>query len=245
MKIEIVATYFDRLPQLINTVNSLNQYKRDDFEFVVVDDGSHGDINRMNNDFPMVVIRMTDKMWFNSAVPFNKGFQFALSREPDIVIIQNAESYHAGDIIGYAEKHLTDDNYIAFPCYSLSQNDSLPPETINNRCAGFDGDSAWYNHPTYRPVGYHFCAAITANNLRKLNGMDERFMYAHDYEDNYWLHQIKSLGLRIDIPPEPFVFHQWHYSSNRPRGTGNNELLFKELSKQNEYRALHLITRDL
>jgi len=246
MKIVIVATYFERLPQLIKTVESLNRYKRHDFEFIVVDDGSPHDINIAGHrDFPLIILKLSNKTWFNSCIPFNKGFEFALSRNPEIIILQNAECYHAGDILGYAEKHLTDDNYIPFPCYSLAESDTVPPQKIDNRCASFDGDGAWYNHPVYRPVGYHFCAAITANNLRKLNGFDERFMYGHDYEDNYWLHQVNTLGLRVDIPPEPFVYHQWHYSSDRPRGTGSNAALYQSLMLNNEHRAMHLITPDL
>lgn len=243
MKIEIVATYFERLPQLINTIHSLNRYHRDDFEFVVVDDGSSSDINRMNNEFPMCVMKMTQKTWFNSCIPFNKGFEFALSRNPDIIIIQNAESYHAGDIIGYAEQNLTDDNYISFPCYSMAETDTLPPETINNRAASFDGDSAWYNHPMYRPMGYHFCAAITADNLRRINGFDERFKDGKDFEDNFLLHQVRQLGLTIEIPPEPYVFHQWHYSTQRPGKTNHD--LYNELIKTEGYKATHLITPDL
>jgi GT2 family glycosyltransferase len=161
----------------------------------------------------------------------------------DMIIMQNAECYHAGDIIGYAKENLKKDNYIAFPCYSLSKDDTLPPQWLNNRCASHDGDSAWYNHPTYRPVGYHFCAAITADNLRKLNGFDERFKDGKDYEDNFLLHQIRSLGLRIDIPAEPYVFHQWHYST--PRAGGSNAELYHKLIQTEGYRAVHLITQDL
>lgn len=243
MRIVIVATYYNRLPQLINTVHSLNQYRRDDFMFVVVDDKSDTEIPRLDTNFNMVVIRNSNKVGYNSCIPFNMGFGFALSQQPDIIILQNAECYHYGDIIGYAEQNLTDDNYIAFPCYSLSKDDKLPPEWLNNRTASFDGDSAWYNHPIYRPVGYHFCAAITASNLRKINGFDERFKDGKDYEDNYLLHQIKSLGLRVNIPEEPYVFHQWHYSS--PRAGGSNEQLYKQLIQTEGYRAQHLITKDL
>jgi len=170
-----------------------------------------------------------------------------LSHNPDIIILQNAESYHAGDILGYAEQNLTDDNYIAFPCYSLAETDALPPEKINNRGASHDGEGAWYNHPTYRPVGYHFCAAITANNLRKLNGFDERFMYGIGYDDNYFLQQIQNLGLRIDIPPDPIVYHQWHYSvkHNDPRLIADNAELYSSLKSCKEFKARHLITPDL
>ena len=154
MKIEIVCTYFERLPLLIKTVESLKRYTRKNFELVVIDDGSVHDISIPGErTFPICVIKMMEKTWTNSAIPFNRGFRFALSRDPDIIIIQNAECYHAGDILGYAEKHLTDKNYISFPCYSLSKNDTLPPMKINNRGAAVDGDSAWYNHPDYRPVG--------------------------------------------------------------------------------------------
>lgn len=245
MKFAIVATYYNRLPQLIKTVSSLNKYRRDDFTFIVVDDASDTEITRMNNEFSMAVLSVhkSQKKWFNSAVPFNKGFKLALSYKPDIVIIQNAECYHAGNILGYAEENLTDENYIAFPCYSLGEKDTCPPRKLNNKGASFDGESAWYNHPIYRPVGYHFCAAIKADNLRRINGFDERFKDGKDYEDNYLLHQVRTLGLRIDIPPEPFVFHQWHYSS--PRNGGSNEALYNKLIQEEDYRAVHLITPDL
>ena len=244
MKIAIVCTYYDRLSQLINTITSLAKYNRTDFKFIVVDDNSPEPI-----DYPegpdLEIIRLTDKTWFNSAIPYNIGFKRALEYNPDIVIIQNAESYHAGDILGYAESRLTDKNYIAFPCYSLAKDDTIPPATINNRCATFDGDSAWYNHPVHRPVGYHFCAAITADNLRKINGFDERFINGSDWEDNYLLYQIRTLGLKIEIPYAPYVFHQWHYSSPRPKGTADNSALYATLIKEKNYRAVHAITPDL
>ncbi len=240
----IVLTYFNRLRQLLNTLDSFDRYDND-FEVIIVDDGSDLKLSFSARFFPVRVIHLTEKPYFNSGIPFNIGFEEALKSDPDIVILQNAECYHAGDIMGYAEQHLTDSNYIAFPCYSLAENDSLPPLTMNNRCATSDGDGAWYNHPVYRPVGYHFCAAITAENLRKLNGFDERFKDGHDYEDNYWLYQVKTLGLRVDIPEQPYVFHQWHYSTPRKRGPVNNEILYRELSKRGDYRAVHLLTDDL
>ncbi len=246
-KIVIVATYYDRLSQLEKTVRSLNKYNRSDFEMVVVDDGSPREIPRLMNNFPLAVIRLTDKTWFNSAIPYNHGFRFALSRDPEIIIIQNAESYHAGDILGYAENNVTDNNVISFPCYSLSKDDTLPPERMNNKGASYDGESAWYNHPVYRPVGYHFCMAMTADNLRKLNGFDERFAYGIGYDDNYFLQQIWNLGLHLQIPNEPFVFHQWHYA-NKNNDAGlikKNADLFNSLHGNLSFKAEHLITPDL
>jgi glycosyltransferase involved in cell wall biosynthesis len=245
MKIAIVCTYFDRLSQLRQTIASLNKYKRNDFELIIVDDNSPNEIGPLDNNFPVEIIRLINKSWVNSCIPYNTGFNAAMEHSPDIIIIQNAETYHEGDILGYAERGLRRNNYITFPCYSLSKDDTLPPAVMNNRCATFDGDSAWYNHSVHRPLGYHFCAAILADNLRKINGFDERFINGSDWEDNYLLHQIRTLGLKIEIPPAPYVFHQWHYSSPRPKGTADNGALYTKLIKDKNYRAVHTITPDL
>lgn len=227
MKIAIVMTAYNREALLQKTLESFNQY--DPYEFVVVVDKDEDHLG---------------KTWVNSAIAFNRAFYEAIhTHQADAVILQNAECYHAGDILGYVRKNLTDKNYISFSCYSLGENDTLPPIEMNPRGAAFDGDSAWYNHPVHRPVGYHFCAAITTDNLRKINGFDERFKDGKDYEDNYLLYQVRQLGLRIEIPAEPYVFHQWHYSS--PRKGASNEQLYNQLIQTEGYRAVHLITPDL
>lgn len=227
MKIAIVMTAYNREALLQKTLESFNQY--DPYEFVVVVDKDEDHLG---------------KTWVNSAIAFNRAFYEAIhTHQADAVILQNAECYHARDILGYVRKNLTDKNYISFSCYSLGENDTLPPIEMNPRGAAFDGDSAWYNHPVHRPVGYHFCAAITTDNLRKINGFDERFKDGKDYEDNYLLYQVRQLGLRIEIPAEPYVFHQWHYSS--PRKGASNEQLYNQLIQTEGYRAVHLITPDL
>lgn len=227
MKIAIVMTAYNREALLQKTLESFNQY--DPYEFVVVVDKDEDHLG---------------KTWVNSAIAFNRAFYEAIhTHQADAVILQNAECYHAGDILGYVRKNLTDKNYISFSCYSLGENDTLPSIEMNPRGAAFDGDSAWYNHPVHRPVGYHFCAAITTDNLRKINGFDERFKDGKDYEDNYLLYQVRQLGLRIEIPAEPYVFHQWHYSS--PRKGASNEQLYNQLIQTEGYRAVHLITPDL
>lgn len=197
-----------------------------------------------DKDFLIFVDKDPDpKDYFNSGIAFNRCFIEALRYDPDIIIIQNAECYHAGDILSYAEKNLTDENYISFGCYSLPKESPLPPVIMFNEGASHDGQSAWYNHPIYRPVGYHFCSAITSENLKKINGFDERFKDGKDYEDNYLLFQIRKLGLRIEITSEPFVYHQWHYMKER-LGPSNFDL-YKELTRSGVYRAVHLINSDL
>lgn len=230
MRIAIVMTAYNREDLLKHTLFSMwSQYQHFyDYGIYVDKDPDH-----------------PDKTWVNSCIAYNRVFRKALSEGADAVIIQNGECYHADDILMYVWKHLTSRNYISFPCYSLGKDDKLPPDKMNSRGATYDGDSAWYNHPVHRPVGYHFCSAITADNLRKLNGFDERFKDGKDYEDNYFLHQVRQLGLEIVIPHAPWVLHQWHYSSPR-RGASNYDL-YRQLTQQetNSYRAVHLINPDL
>jgi len=244
-KICIVATYFDRQFQLNKTLASISKSSHKDFEVIIVDDCSPEKIVIPNLPFNVTIIRLENKTWTNSANVYNIGFIEALKSDPDIIIIQNAECAHHGDIINHCET-ITNDNYIAFSCYSLGKGEE-PGNIINDRCALGDGDSAWYNHPLYRPLAYHFCSAITKDNLIKLNGFDERFCSGIAYEDNYFVHQIKNLGLRIDIPTEPMVFHQYHYDgmTRDLELVKKNAELWNELKNDNNYRAVHKLTPDL
>lgn len=246
--ISIVMTYFNRQAQLIKTLESFKKYNPKDFNVIIVDDNSPEDIALPPLDFEVQIIKLTTRKTVSSAPVYNEGFRKALQTNPDIVIIQNAECYHASDILSKA-KEVNEKTYIAFSCYSLAEGES--PETVvrNDRIALFNGDSAWYNHPEFRPVGFHFCSAITAENLKRINGFDERFMYGIDYDDNYLIHQVRTMGLEVIIPADYFVYHQFHYNIPRPlngfNNLRNNLELFNELVLKNEFRAVHLITPDL
>lgn len=249
MKIAIVMTYLNRQHQLMKTLESFLQYNPDDFFVIIVDDGSPVDIQLPEKlPFSVTVIKMKDKYWTQGDPAYNTGFSYALSKKPDIVIIQNAECYHLGDILGHAKKYVDDKSYVSYGCYSQGKGED-PGSVINNKGASFDGESAWYNHPIHRPKPYHFCAAISANNLRKLNGFDERFSFGTGFDDDYFLHQILTLGLEIYTTDEPIVVHQWHehttFKLDEKSLFNINYMLFQELVKQKQYRAMHVITDDL
>ena len=246
--VTIVITYYQRQAQLNKTLQSFMQYDPKDFNVVIVDDASPDEVKIPHfTDFKIDVIRITNKAWKNASIPFNIGFNKALEKNPNIIIIQNAESCHMGDILAYA-KTVTDENYISFPCYSQGKGEA-PGSAMNHKCATFEGESAWYNHPFHNPRYYHFCSAITTNNLIKLNGFDERFADGFAYDDDYFVHQIRCLKLRIDLPGEPFVVHQWHYDNfSAPNGgelCANNKAVYDRLVPENNYRAQHHITPDL
>ena len=245
----IIMTFFQRHLQLKNTLKSFEQYNPDDFHVIIVDDNSPDNIELPKHSFDITILKLTKKEWINPGPVFNVGFNYALKSNPDSIVIQNAECYHNGDILDYVKKNLNDSNYLSFGCYSLGKGEDVNLKTLNNRIATSNGDSAWYNHSVYRPEALHFCTAITTNNLKKINGFDERFTMGLGYEDNYLLHQIRCLGLKVQIIDNPFVFHQYHYDvkafnfdSDLYDRTGR---YCKELMKTKNYRAQHFVTPDL
>lgn len=241
-------TYFNRLPQLLNTLNSLIQY--DDFNVVIVDDNSPEQLDLKIYPFDIHVLRLNRKEWINPAPVFNFGFNHAIKEcKADIIVLQNAECYHAGDILSAVKKNLTDENYLSFAAYSLAKGQDITFRDFNKKGAISNGDSAWYNHSVYRAEAFHFCCAITTDNLRKLNGFDERFAPVLGWEDNYFIHQIKTLGLKIKIIDDPYVLHQYHYDNKA--FTFDADLynyahqLCEALKRDKQYRAVHSITPNL
>jgi glycosyltransferase involved in cell wall biosynthesis len=240
MKIAIVCTYLSRQEQLDRTLLSFLQYNPKDFVVIVVDDGSPEDIVLPELPFKVDILKLKDKTWHNPCIPFNCGFHKALEYKPNVVIIQNSECMHNGDILSEVKK-VTDANYLSFGCYSLARGET--PEIIKQDVGSTSyGDSSWYNHSVYRPVAYHFCSAII-----KLNGFDERFYNGIAYDDDMFLRQIRNLGLRIDFIDDPYVFHQWHermYEINVDL-ISRNQGLFNSLEHETEYKGVHVITPDL
>lgn len=254
MKVIVVITYFDRQYQLTKTLESIKNSQHTNFEVVIVDDCSESPIVHNITEYPVTILRTINKRWINPEPAYNTGLNYAMKKKPDVIIIQNAECYHVGDVISYATQ-VTDSTYITFGCFSLNDKNTFQDHNIvkliqeNPRRATIDGDLAWYNHPVYRPCAFDFCAAITAKNMKKLNGYDERFSTGWAYGDNYLLARVNMLGLKVEITERPFVVHQWHYTqrveADWVRLNARNLLLYKQLTMLGEYKAKHLFTKDL
>jgi GT2 family glycosyltransferase len=252
--ISIVCTYFNRQAQLNKTLESFLQYDPREFNVVIIDDTSPEDIILSDYPFKVFIWKMQNKSWIQNDPAWNRGFEIALLKKADIIIIQNAECFHQGNILDYVKDNLTEENYLSFACYSLSKKNTFDPKLnlravieANNKDAIDSEHDSWYNHPLYRGTGYHFCSAITAGNLIKLNGFDERYSYGTGYDDDDLVMRIKRLGLKIKIPINPFVVHQWH--GNNPQDYSlieKNRALYQQIAtSETGFRAKHLIIPDL
>lgn len=259
-KIVIVMTYYNRAMQLTKTLETICKTKHTNYEIVVVNDGSEAHIH--HEGVHEIYIPKEEKKWVTPVIPQNMGVQKAIDIGAEIIILQNAECFHVGDILMYANDNLTEENYFTFGCFSLDEAstvnqdiDNILPELIkaNNKDATSDGSLAWYNHPFHRGVCYDFCAAITVNNIKRLNGYDERFSNFISYSDDNLISRIRKMKLFIDIPkPEenPFCVHQWHYSGESQYSKENLVIgarnLFESIIKTEgeNFKAVHTTTKD-
>ena len=96
-------TYYNRQSQLIKTLKSFRQYNPKEFNVVIVDDGSPQDIKLPNMPFAVTIIKMRNKYWTQGDPAYNAGFKYALQSDSDVIIIQNAECYHLGNILNVAK----------------------------------------------------------------------------------------------------------------------------------------------
>jgi glycosyltransferase involved in cell wall biosynthesis len=253
MKIVIVLTYYDRQFQLQRTLRSFCKTAHDDFEVIIIDDSSPDSPDIGIHNFPIEVYRTKNKNWIDGSPAYNLGFIHALEKNPDVIIIQNAESYHYGDVISYATT-VTNETYISFGCYNLSREWTFKEHDLSWIVANFSNpavnneQNAWLNHKTIRPMGYHWCSAITAENLRKLNGFDERFTDGYCFEDDELLARIRILGLKIEVTDSPFVVHQWHNRSYVPVNWQElynlNQRRYEMIQQSGNPVAKHIYTPD-
>ncbi len=212
-------TFWNRKQQLLNTLNSIRKYTHD-IEIIIVDDASTNgeDITYLDGG-NIRVLTLRDKNWINPCIGFNTGFARATG---DIIIIQNAECYHVGDIIRHAKKNVELGKYITYAALSVNEDVTrqitegadvkslvFPFMEQSIDVPDWDGNG-WYNHSTYRAGAYHFCSAIMREDLYDLGGFDERYFDGLGFDDNELLTRIHKKGMKVKIIDSPFVVHQWH-----------------------------------
>lgn len=235
MKVSIVMTYYNRRPQLIRTLRSIELTDHDDYEVVIVDDASDQGIEDLQTQFPIKLIRVDErgKYGYNPCVAFNMGFSAATGQ---VIVIQNAENMHYGDIVKYAADHVRRNDYILFACRSLPKEDTERLGGINwgNYITSVkkiltQGGQFYERFKRYNPI-LHWCSALSREALAELNGFDERYAWGNDWDDNelFWrISQCKKMDVTILDEDRPFVFHQDHSHALHTGKSGAHELYLK------------------
>ena len=236
-KISIVMAYYNRKPQTLETLMGFQKMYtgKYNFELVIVDDNSN-DKNRLEEDikhftFPinLIVISTCEKGdRINPCVAYNRGFAEATG---DIIIIQNPECFHIGDILKHTIENLGEQDYFSYSCFSANTPE-ITQEMIESDSINLIKDKIflaknvtdpsvqmnWYNHPTDtahggRNTAYHYCSSIFKSKLDLIGGFDKRFADGYCFDDDQFLLSIKynlKLNIKIIEPVKCFVIHQYH-----------------------------------
>ena len=216
--ISIVMGYYNRRSQLEYTLRTFNQSQHKDVEIVIVDDFSdqENNLDNLEQKFPQLniqVIKMRDikskKDYCNPCVPYNVGLR---ASRGDMVVIQNPECCHIGDVLAYVDQNLTNGTYLSFHCWSCVKHETLQLQQTGHLDLIPTKKSRWYNHEQERPVAFHFCNAITRKDLQQINGFDERYARGHNWDDAEILYRIKKI-CQVKFVADPYVIHQYHHKS--------------------------------
>lgn len=251
--ISIVMTYYNRRSQIIKTLQSIELSSYSNIEIIVVDDASDDDqrindlINRFNRKIYLYRVEPKDKTWINPCIPFNIGLKKA---QGEIVVLQNSECLHYGDVLNYVYNRLNDSSYISLPCYSLSKEKTeaigdvgrmsldriIRPLSKTSEASKKKDPDRWYNHPILRPNAFHFTSAIYNRTLQKVGYFDERFASGFCYDDDEFINRVRKNNLMVQIPDPNeniFVIHQWHSG-------GTSALKSRYIQEKENNRKLYL-----
>lgn len=245
-------SYYNRKELLTNTLKTIQRSAQIDNVEVIIADDCSDEIHRLEDilpEFPFVkLIRLESKdRWYtNPCVPFNKAIKAATG---DIIVIQNPECLHAGDILSDLVGRLKNNDYLTYAVYSADYERTeyigeLPFDSehifhmirsqlqpMSNVTYQGEGTACWYNHSVYRPDSYHFFAAMMKKDMEDLGGFDERYANGVGFDDDEFLFRIRLKGMNVVIQDTPYAVHQWHYSENKLFTKHGHESLTAALHK--------------
>ena len=244
--ISIVMSYYNRLSQLRYTLKTIARSRVKDVEIVIVDDFSLPEEDPQcliteYADLDIRIIHMRDqvakKNYCNPCVPYNVGLR---ASRGDLVVIQNPECCHMGDVLAHVADNLKPAHYLSYHCWSCVKHETRELQATDHLDLIPTKKSRWYNHETERPVAFHFCNAITRSDLVQINGFDERYARGHNWDDAEILYRIKKI-CAVEFVANPYVIHQYHHKSyghpDNIQPDQNNKNLYFDITVDGELRA--------
>lgn len=217
-------SYYNREELLSRTIASIEKSIIKDYELIIVDDAS--DVPLKCDKAKIIRIDKRDKWWHNPCIPYNMGFKQVIG---DVIVIQNPECLHVGDILKHVTENIKPNLCLSYSCYAINQEQTRQlvlgnfPNIEDKMFSGTERNG-YYNHPVFRPVGYHFCNALMKDDLLRIGGFDEQYANGISYDDDDLVYKINDGGINMKIISNPLVIHQWHIPFNY---------------KQNGWRQMH------
>lgn len=192
--VSVVMTAYSRAALLADTLESIDRQRVRGLEVIVVEDGDDGGSTRQVCSYYEVhYLQRTSRplvAYSNQAPVINKGLRAATG---DVVILQNAECMHQGNVIEALASSVHHDNAVFASCAALDPK---------------GGFWQWYCHPQHCRRPYFFCGAMTRANFLRLGGFEESFT-AYGFEDDDFAERQLMAGITHTFSSAR-VDHQWH-----------------------------------
>ena len=221
--LSIVMPYCNRRQLLLNTLKSIDYFRGEHpIEIIIIDDGSNEDqqINDVPTIFPgldfNIIMLERNRAHTTPVIAYNTGFNAA---QGDAVLINCAESLHAGKIIDYIFDNLTPNYYLNFSAY-MSDNElnkecddirwdtENPLQSILGKIES-NPDKVWGCHSSMGNF-IPYCGVINTSDLELLSGYDERFSNGIGWDDYDFTDRINNIGVKSVAIDSPFCIHQYH-----------------------------------
>jgi hypothetical protein len=191
-KISIVIAYQYDKEKLIKALDIFDEkYSKYKFEVVIIEFNSKDKFTRddMNSfNFEINYFQIINKECINIGMAYNIGFKKATG---DIIIFQNSECIHIGNILEFTLRNLKPQYYFNFNCYEINYIDNI----IKSNKQGLN-----YIKRNFVPKNdnLHFCNAIYKSKLYEIGGFDIKFKNGYSSEQKQLYIIIKNI-LRLKI----------------------------------------------
>lgn len=261
--ISFIMSHRNRPDLLLLTLDKLNNSQYNNFEVIIVDDRSDDNlkplfINNIDFKFPIKLISINND---NNGIKctsdvYNIAFENSIG---DIIVIQNPECIHLGDIPNYIINNFYYDDYICFPCYSsnnievnnyiLKEYNNITIQNIENLTINFNKDNIyeeyplWYQHNIISNRCLYFCTVISRNYYKILKGFNFSYKDGFCFEDDDFIYRVKNI-LKLNVKSLNLcenigVIHMFHgrnqfVNINFYEGNDINKLAIKEKYFLNE-----------
>ncbi len=205
MKYSFILPYYDRAPQLKETLTSFYYLygNRKDWEVVIIEDYKNKQNLKLHNelfnvisnfDINIKLINGPTEISYSPVKLYNLGVKYAQGK---FIIISNPECSHVTNILqGFDEELEFNENaYVICACKAIKRNKF----------------HMWYQHTKYRDKKYHFCTCLSKTNYESVGGFDERFSKGYCFDDDAFIARIQSNpNIEIITRDDLLVIHQEH-----------------------------------
>lgn len=239
--ISVVMTTHNRSRQLYFTLDTITKSRdHNKVQLILVDDSSTDKVmldKLATYPFAVTFIQINNdkKYWYNPCVNYNIGFQHIKGA---IVIIQNGEVCHIGDVLATMDK-IQDNHYYAYDVKALKDfkaNEQIYTGISQSTSGMLDISvydkpgiyTQWYQHIQHRNAYYHFLTACTKATFDKVATFSLDYTFGNSYDDDDFVLKIKHVGIKLcNMQHDQYKcggIHLYHGQSNNgisPELNGN------------------------